>query len=214
MCVCPNRHNAPREALERVQGIHLVEHVGVLVERRAVAALDRICHQDGPAGQGGRYVRCSSVSVAAVQRALSRAATLNPSASSRPLADLVVVAADRGDRCESPEPRDHAVRIGAVADQVPEQQDVVRAVALGVGKDALESVDIGVNVAEHQVPHDGFLGPQPLDDLVRQVANRCPAAVQADVSLGVCQTAYLVQTARVAAGWWPAGDCHRAAGAQ
>ena len=52
--VWPNRHTRRDADSSAAQGVELVEDVGVLVERRAVADLDQVVHDERTRGQVGQ----------------------------------------------------------------------------------------------------------------------------------------------------------------
>ena len=112
----------PRDDLERAHRIELVEDVGVLVERRAVADLDEIVDDVRPFRQRGepRPVLGRQHVERPVRGALRHgveAFRLFEAAR-----HLVVIAAHDRHRIERLHALDHGVRIGAVADEVAEHE--------------------------------------------------------------------------------------------
>jgi hypothetical protein len=67
--------------------------------------------------------------------------------------DLVVVAADGRGRREGAHAVDHGVRIRAVAHQVAEHQHALVPARGRRGQHRLQRVEVGVDVAQHQVAH-------------------------------------------------------------
>jgi hypothetical protein len=137
-----------RRGPERAGGVELVEDVGVFVKGRAVADLHERVDVVRPfrqLGEPGPVIRrqlfqrpshgVSGDGIEAVGR-LEAAC------------DLVVVPADDRQRIEQAHALDHGVGIGAVADQVAENQCAVVAAALGVGETGLESLQVCMDVGQ------------------------------------------------------------------
>ena len=107
-------------------------------------------------------------------------------------ADLVVIAANQRVRLEVAHALADGVGIGAVADQVAEQQDLVVAERLGLGHDGLEGLEVRVYVADDQVAHQ-VSGVQPLHDVIDELLNGAASCVHPEVRLAVGREALIIK---------------------
>ena len=120
----PEQAERPRGGAQGVHGVHLVEDVRVLVERRPVADLGEVgLTASGPAGRLRRYSRFGGVSIRAVAAALARATSLKTPGVVQAAGGAIVIAPDARRDGQRPQPLDDGVRFGAVADEIAEHQD-------------------------------------------------------------------------------------------
>ena len=151
------------EQAERARGgpqgvhrIHLVEDVRVFVEWRPVADFGERADRDRARGE-----RLEVLAVAGGQHPPGHGGTR-----ARRLVEVlpvveaargaIVVAADRGGDGQIAQAVDDQVRLGAVAHQIAQQQQLQIAVAGRVGQHAVERVDVGVNVTQDEVTHRSY----------------------------------------------------------
>ena len=117
----------PARRIERAAGVVGVEDVVVLVERRAVADLDRVVDRHGPLRQRAQVLavlgreRLEGPLRREPRDVVERAAVVDPARG------LVVIAANDRERIQRAHAIDDRVRLGAVADQIAEHERAIPA---------------------------------------------------------------------------------------